>query len=54
MMLRDEAPMVLRMAMSRVFSITSSTSEATMLRAATITMRPMPMPMAIFSSHRAE
>ncbi len=53
-MLRDDAPIVLRIAMSRVFSITSRISDATMLSAATITMRPMPMPMAIFSSSSAE
>ncbi len=53
-MLRGEAPMVLRMAMSRLFSITSSTSEAMMLSAATITMRPMVMEIATFSSHSAE
>ena len=51
---RADAPIVLRMAMSRVFSMTSSTSEATMLSAATITISPMPMPIAIFSSHSAE
>ena len=45
MMLRAEAPMVFRIAMSRVFSITSRISDATMLSAATITIRPMPMPM---------
>ena len=53
-MLRDEAPMVFRMAMSRVFSITRRISDATMLSAATITIRPMPMPMPIFSSIKAE
>ena len=52
--LDDEAPIVLRIAMSRLFSMTRSTSDATMLRAATIMMSPMAMPMAIFSSHRAE
>ena len=41
MMLFDDAPIVFRMAMSRVFSITSRISEATMLSAATMTMRPM-------------
>ena len=54
MMLRAEAPMVFRIAMSRVFSITSRISEATMLSAATITISPMPMPMPIFSSISAE
>ena len=53
-MLAAEQPMVLRMAMSRVFSITSSTSDAMMLRAATITMRPIVIDMAIFSSQSAE
>ena len=52
--LRRVAPMVFRIAMSRLFSITSSTSEATMLSAATMTMRPMVIEMAIFSSHNAE
>ena len=51
--LRDEAPIVFRMAMSAVFSITSSTSDATMLSAATMTMRPMVIETAIFSSHSA-
>ena len=40
--------------MSRLFSITSRTSDATMLSAATITIRPMVIEMAIFSSHSAE
>ena len=40
--------------MSRLFSITSRTSDATMFSAATITMRPMVIEMAIFSSHSAE
>ncbi len=53
MMLRDGAPIVFRMAMSGLFSITSSTSEATMFRAATITMRPIVIEIAIFSSQRA-
>ena len=52
--LRPEAPMVFRMAMSGFFSITSSTSDATIFSAATMTMRPMVMEMAIFSSHSAE
>ena len=47
-------PIVLRMAMSRLFSITSRMSEATMLSAATMTMRPMVMEMAIFSMPSAE
>ena len=40
--------------MSRLFSITSSTSDATMLSAATMTIRPMVIEMATFSSHSAE
>ena len=53
-MLPAAAPIVLRMAMSRLFSITSSTSDATMLSAATMTIRPMVIEMATFSSQRAE
>ena len=53
MTLRDVAPIVLRMAMSAVFSITSSTSDATMLSAATMTMRPMVIDTAIFSRNSA-
>ena len=49
-----EAPMETRIAMSLCFSITIRMSVATMLRAATITMRPMVMPIAVFSSQRAE
>ena len=49
-----DAPIVRRMAMSRLFSMTSSTSEATMLSAATITIRPMVIEIAIFSSQSAE
>ena len=40
--------------MSRLFSITSRISEAMMLSAATITIRPMAIEMATFSSHSAE
>ena len=40
--------------MSRLFSITISTSEATMFSAATMTMRPMVIEIAIFSSCSAE
>ena len=40
--------------MSRLFSMTSSTSDATMLSAATITIRPMAIEIATFSSHSAE
>ena len=53
-MLAVEVPIVFRIAMSRLFSMTSRTSEATMLSAATITIRPMVIEMAIFSSHSAE
>ena len=52
--LRALAPMVLRIAMSRCFSITSRISEAMMLSAATMTIRPMVSEMAIFSSPSAE
>ena len=51
---RLDAPMVFRIAMSRLFSITSRTSDAMMLRAATMTIRPIVIEMAIFSSQRAE
>ena len=54
MMLFFEAPMVFKIAMSRVFSITSRISEAMMLSAATMTINPMPIPMPIFSSISAE
>ena len=40
--------------MSRLFSMTSRTSDATMFSAATITMRPIVIEIAIFSSHSAE
>ena len=40
--------------MSRLFSITISTSEATMFSAATMTIRPMVIDTAIFSSCSAE
>ena len=40
--------------MSLCFSITIRISVATMLSAATITIRPMVMPIATFSSHSAE
>ena len=49
-----EAPIETRIAMSLCFSMTSRIRVATMLSAATITMRPMVMPMAIFSSQSAE
>ncbi len=48
------APMVLRIAMSRCFSITSRISDATMLSAATMTIRKMVREMAIFSRPSAE
>ena len=51
---RAGVPIVRRIAMSRLFSITRSTSDATMLSAATMTMRPMAREMATFSSHSAE
>ena len=51
---RAGAPIVRRIAMSRLFSITSSTSDATMLSAATMTMSPMASEIATFSSHSAE
>jgi hypothetical protein len=50
----DGAPIVRRIAMSRLFSITSSTSDATMFSAATITMRPIASEIATFSSQSAE
>ena len=53
-MLAAELPIVFRMAMSRLFSITSRISDAMMLSAATITIRPMVIEIAIFSSHSAE
>ena len=49
-----DAPMDTRIAMSLCFSITIRISVATMLSAATMTMRPMVMPIATFSSHSAE
>ena len=48
------APIVFRMAMSRCFSITSRISDATMFSAATMTIRPMVIEIAIFSSQSAE
>ena len=47
------APMVFRIAMSRCFSITSRTSEATIFSAATMTMRPIVIETAIFSRDKA-
>ena len=51
---RDEVPIVFRMAMSRLFSMTSRMSDATMCSAATMTIRPMAIEIAIFSSQSAE
>ena len=45
----DEVPIVLRMPMSRLFSITSSTSDATICSAATAMISPMAIDIAIFS-----
>ena len=53
-MLLAGLPIVFRMAMSRLFSMTSRISEATMFSAATITISPMVIEIAIFSSHSAE
>ena len=53
-MLRDPAPIVLRMAMSRFFSMTNRMSEAMMFSAATITIKPIAIEIAIFSIHSAE
>ena len=50
----DDVPIVFRMAMSRLFSITSSTSDEMMFSAPTTTMRPIVIEIAIFSSHSAE
>ena len=49
-----EAPIDTRIAMSLCFSITISTSVATMFSAATATIRPIVIPIAIFSIHSAE
>ena len=51
---RAGAPIVRRMAMSRLFSMTSNTSDATMLSAATMTISPIVSEIAIFSSQSAE
>ena len=53
-MLAAELPIVFRIAMSRLFSITSRISDAMMFSAATMTIRPMVIEIAIFSSHSAE
>ncbi len=50
----DGVPIVLRMAMSRLFSITRSTSDEMMFRAPTTTMRRIVIEIAIFSSQSAE
>ncbi len=52
--LADELPIVFSIAISRLFSMTSRISDAMMLSAATITMRPIVIEIAIFSSHSAE
>ena len=49
-----EAPIETRIAMSLCFSMTIRTSVATMLSAATATIRPIVIPIATFSIHRAE
>jgi hypothetical protein len=54
MMLRAGAPMVLRMAMSRLFCITIRMSDEMMLSAPTMTMSATAIEMPIFSSQRAE
>ena len=46
--------MVLRMAMSRLFCLTSRISDEMMFSAPTITMSPMVIEIAIFSSQSAE
>jgi len=43
-----------RIAMSLCFSITMRTRVATMFRAATATIKPIAIPIATFSIHRAE
>ena len=52
--LRELAPMVFRIATSRCFSMTRRISVATMLSAATSTIRPIASETAIFSSESAE
>ena len=54
MMLRRVAPMDRRMAMSRVFSVTVTIWPATMLSAATPTMKLTKSAVASFSSQKAE
>jgi hypothetical protein len=54
MMLRADAPMVLRMAMSRLFCITIRMSDEMMFSAPTMTMRATAIEIPIFSSHSAE
>ena len=49
-----DVPIVLRIAMSRLFCLTSRMSDEMMLSAPTITIRPIVIEMAIFSSHSAE
>ena len=50
----EDVPIVFRIAMSRLFSITRSTSDATILSAATITIRPIVIEIASFSRPSAE
>ena len=49
-----DVPIVLRIAMSRLFCLTRRMSDEMMLSAPTITIRPMVIEIAIFSSHSAE
>ena len=53
-MRRGDVPIVFRMPMSRLFSMTSSTSDATICSAATITIRPMAIDIPSFSRPSAE
>ena len=52
--LRDDAPIVLRMAMSRLFCITIRMSDEMMLSAPTMMISATAIEMPIFSSHSAE
>ena len=49
-----DVPMVFRIAMSRLFCLTRRMSDEMMLSAPTITMRPIVIEIAIFSSQSAE
>ena len=53
-MLAVDVPIVFRIAMSLLFSMTRRTSEATMFTAATVMISPMVIEIAIFSSQSAE